>query len=147
MRRPSPTSRIPLAPRFIGIRRGSPLCLCCYSYRVHIGFQRLNRSHACRFCVERTQGPKRRRTSNQDATGVATSGDQNIDPAVRQQTAMQLVMKVMQGKEQSSLGDLLSDVNAVATGKEFTRTELQAVLSALDDDNKIMFYDDMVHKV
>lgn len=78
---------------------------------------------------------------------MATSGDQNIDPAVRQQTAMQLVMKVMQGKEQSSLGDLLSDVNAVATGKEFTRTELQAVLSALDDDNKIMFYDDMVHKV
>lgn len=60
---------------------------------------------------------------------------------------MQLVMKVMQGKEQSSLGDLLSDVNAAATGEEFTRTELQAVLSALDDENKIMFYDEMVHKV
>lgn len=60
---------------------------------------------------------------------------------------MQLVMEVMQGKEQSSLGDLLSDVNAAATGKEFTRTELQAVLSALDDENKIMFYDEMVHKV
>lgn len=60
---------------------------------------------------------------------------------------MQLVMQVMQGKEQSSLGDLLSDVNATSTGKEFTRTELQEVLSALDDENKIMFYDDMVHKV
>lgn len=60
---------------------------------------------------------------------------------------MQLVLKVMQGKEQSSLDDLLSDMNAAATGKEFTQTELQAVLSALDDENKIMFYDDMVHKV
>eukprot|EP00752_Nemacystus_decipiens_P011885 g10538.t1 len=93
------------------------------------------------------QGSKRHRTSNQGAAGMAASGDQNIDPVVRQETAVQLVMKVMQGKEQSSLGDLLSDVNAAATGEEFTRTELQAVLSALDDDNKIMFYDDMVHKV
>lgn len=93
------------------------------------------------------QGSKRRRTGSQDTTGAAASGDQNINPAVRQETAMQLVLKVMQGKEQSSLGDLLSDVNAAATGKDFTRTELQAVLSALDDENKIMFYDDMVHKV
>lgn len=94
-----------------------------------------------------TQGSKRRRTSSQDATGVAASGDQNIDPVVRQEIAMQLVMKVMQGKEQLALGDLLSAVNTAATGKEFTRAELQAVLSALDDENKIMFYDDMVHRV
>eukprot|EP00903_Cladosiphon_okamuranus_P019662 g18075.t1 len=93
------------------------------------------------------QGSKRRRTGSQDPTDVAASGDQNIDPVVRHETAMKLVMKAMQGKEQSSLGDLLSDVNAAATGKDFTRTELQAVLSALDDENKIMFYDDMVHKV
>lgn len=93
------------------------------------------------------QGFKRRRTSGQDATGMAASDDQNIDPVVRQEAAMQLVMKVMQEKEQLSLGDLLSGVNSAATGKDFTRAELKAVLSALDDENKIMFYDDMVHKV
>lgn len=56
----------------------------------------------------------------------------------------------MQGKDQVSLNALLSEANAVAntsTGKQFTREELKAVLSALDDENKIMFYDDMVHKV
>lgn len=61
---------------------------------------------------------------------------------------MQLVMEVMQGKDQLSLGDLLSEANAMTTtAKKFTLPELKAVLSALDDDNKIMFYDDMVHKV
>lgn len=61
---------------------------------------------------------------------------------------MQLVLEVMQGKDQLSLGDLLSEANAAATTvTKFTRAELKAVLSALDDENKIMFYDDMVHKV
>ncbi len=93
------------------------------------------------------QGSKRRRTNSQDATNVTMSGDQNVDPTVRQQTAVQLVMGVMQGKEQLPLNDLLAEANAAATGKKFTREELKAVLSALDDENKIMFYDDMVHKV
>lgn len=78
---------------------------------------------------------------------MTTAGDQNIDPAVRQQIAVQLVMRVMQGKEQLSLIDLLAEANAAATGKKFTQEELKAVLSALDDENKIMFYDDMVHRV
>lgn len=99
----------------------------------------------------RPQGSKRRRANSQDATGSARGGasvDQNVDPAARTQTAMQLVMQVMQGKDQLSLGDLLSEANSIATTvKKFTRAELKAVLSALDDDNKIMFYDDMVHKV
>lgn len=60
---------------------------------------------------------------------------------------MQLVMNVMQGKEQLSLDDLISEASAAATGNEFGREELQVALSALDEENKIMFYDDMVHKV
>ena len=78
---------------------------------------------------------------------MTTAGDQNIDPAVRQQIAVQLVMRVMQGKEQLSPIDLLAEANAAATGKKFTHEELKAVISALDDENKFMFYDDMVHRV
>lgn len=82
------------------------------------------------------------------ATSRATRGDQNVDPAARTQTATQLVLEVMREKDQMSLGDLLSATNAAATaGTNFTRVELKAVLSTLDDENKIMFYDDMVHKV
>ncbi|CAM9685703.1 unnamed protein product [Ectocarpus sp. 12 AP-2014] len=96
-------------------------------------------------------GAKRRRTSSQDVAGAksrATRGDQNVDPAARTQTATQLVLEVMREKDQMSLGDLLSATNASATaGTNFTRAELKAVLSTLDDENKIMFYDDMVHKV
>ncbi|CAM9324278.1 unnamed protein product [Ectocarpus sp. 6 AP-2014] len=96
-------------------------------------------------------GAKRRRTSSQDVAGAtsrATRGDQNVDPAARTQTATQLVLEVMQEKDQMSLGDLLSATNVAATaGTNFTRAELKAVLSTLDDENKIMFYDDMVHKV
>lgn len=97
-----------------------------------------------------SQGSKRRRTNNQEAGGArgGASGYQNVDPAARTQTAMQLVMEVMQGKDQLSVDDLLSEANAITTTvKKFSRAELNEVLSALDDENKIMFYDDMVHKV
>lgn len=61
---------------------------------------------------------------------------------------MQLVIDIMQDKDELSLGDLLSEANITApAGDNFTRAELEAALNSLDNDNKIMFYDDMVHKV
>lgn len=97
------------------------------------------------------KGSKRRRRNSQDATGTATDrvgADQNVDPAARSQTAMQLVMELMQEKDQMSLGDLLSEANSAATDADsFTRAELESALISLDGDNKIMFYDGMVHKV
>lgn len=61
---------------------------------------------------------------------------------------MQLVIDIMQDKDELSLGDLLSEANIAApAGDNFTRAELEAALNSLDNDNKIMFYDDMVHKV
>ncbi|CAM9305987.1 unnamed protein product [Laminaria digitata] len=96
-------------------------------------------------------GSKRRRRSDQDATGTATGRtgvDQNVDPAARSQTAMQLVMELMQEKDQMSLGDLLSEANSAATDADsFTRAEFETALASLDRGNKIMFYDGMVHKV
>ena len=71
-----------------------------------------------------------------------------MDPAARSQTAMQLVMELMQEKDQMSLGDLLSGANSAATDADsFTRAELETALVSLDRENKIMFYDGMVHKV
>eukprot|EP00904_Undaria_pinnatifida_P009364 jgi/Undpi1/5558/HiC_scaffold_2.g00835.m1 len=95
-------------------------------------------------------GSKRRRRSDEAATGTAqdrAGNDQNVDPAARSQTAMQLVLQVMQGKEQLSLDDLLSEANSATDGDSFTRAELETALASLDRENKIMFYDDMVHKV
>lgn len=96
------------------------------------------------FYVHFGQGSKRRRRNSEDADGV----DQNVDPAARKRTAMRTVVHVMQDKEQLPLLDLISEANKVTPpGDSFTRAELVAAISALDDDNKIMFYDDMVHKV
>lgn len=97
------------------------------------------------------KGSKRRRRSRQEpssASRVSTGSEQNVDPAVRKQTAMQVVIDIMQDKDELSLGDLLSKANTTApAGDTFTRAELKAALTSLDNDNKIMFYDDMVHKV
>lgn len=60
---------------------------------------------------------------------------------------MQLVLEVMQGKEQLSLSDMLSEANSATEGDNFTRAELETALASLDRENKIMFYDDMVHRV
>ncbi|CAM9591386.1 unnamed protein product, partial [Scytosiphon promiscuus] len=84
------------------------------------------------------------------ASAARDGGDQNIDPSAHKQTALDLVLKVMQGRDQVSLNDLLSEANDdanISPGKKFTREELKTVLAALDDENKIMFYDNMVHKV
>lgn len=95
------------------------------------------------------QGSKRRRINDDDETRAADAGEvQSADPAERKKTAMQKIINIMQDKEQLSLGDLISEANTVApVGQAFTKDELVAALSALDNDNKIMFYDDMVHKV
>lgn len=96
------------------------------------------------------QGSKRRRRNSQDATLAAdgAGGEQHADPATRKKTAMQTVIYVMQDKEELPLSDLISEANMVApAGEAFTKAELVDALSALDNDNKIMFYDDMVHKV
>lgn len=96
------------------------------------------------------QGSKRRRRNSQDTTSASDGArdNQNVDPAARKKAGMQKVIEVMQSKDQLPLSDLISEVNvAMPTGDSFTRAELMAALSALDDDNKIMFYDDMVHKV
>lgn len=101
------------------------------------------------FCFR--QGSKRRRinSDSEDETGEADAdGVQSADPAERKKTAMQKIIFVMHDKDQLSLGDLISEVNTAAPiGQTFTKDELVAALSALDNDNKIMFYDDMVHKV
>lgn len=97
------------------------------------------------------KGSKRRRRSTHDATARGGDGegdDQNVDPEERKQTAMQVVIEVMQDKDELSLGDLLSEANIAApAGDRFTRAELEAALTSLDNENKVMFYDDMVHKV
>lgn len=63
-------------------------------------------------------------------------------------TTMQVVMEMMQDREKMSVDDLLSEANASSTAnRTITRGELDAALVSLDNENKIMLYDNMVHKV
>lgn len=99
-------------------------------------------------CFNSLKGSKRRRKNNHDGDEGATRDHQNVDPEARKQAAMQLVMDVMQDKDQLGLSGLLSEANtATPPGSRFTREELEGALTSLDSENKIMFYDDMVHKV
>lgn len=96
------------------------------------------------------QGSKRRRT-NSRATVNPGEGDhnsQNVDPEARKSAAMRKVIDIMRDRDQLPLADLISEANITAPqGDRFTRSELITALTALDDENKVMFYDNMVHKV
>lgn len=95
-------------------------------------------------------GSKRRRRNNQDAAPTAggAGGVQQADSLSRKKAAMQTVIHVMQDKEELPLSNLISEANMVApSGEAFTKAELVDALSALDNDNKIMFYDNMIHRV
>lgn len=100
--------------------------------------------------VRLRQGSKRRRRNNQDAAPTAggAGGVQQADSLSRKKAAMQTVIHVMQDKEELPLSNLISEANMVApSGEAFTKAELVDALSALDNDNKIMFYDNMIHRV
>lgn len=61
---------------------------------------------------------------------------------------MQVVMEMMQDREKMSVDDLLSEANGSLTAnRKITREELEVALVSLDNENKVMLYDDMVHKV
>lgn len=99
---------------------------------------------ACDVMINVWQASKRRRSSSDE------SKESNVPKkrVYEGMTTMQVVMEMMQDREKMSVDDLLSEANASsAANKKITRGELDAALASLDNENKIMLYDNMVHKV
>lgn len=93
------------------------------------------------------QASKRRRRSEHGAL-VNVDVIVDTDPETRQEAAMQVVMTIMQDEDEMAIGDLLARANAAGTGASaFSRAELEGALSSLDDDNKVLYHDGLVHRV
>lgn len=57
-------------------------------------------------------------------------------------------MEAMQDKDELLLGDLVLEANSSAPpGIRFTQKDIEVALKSLDEDNKILFSDETVHKV
>lgn len=96
------------------------------------------------------QDSKRRRTSDSlpATAGAEESTRQGEEPVLSTPIVMQKIIDVMQDKEQLPLSDLIREINISDPGRDaIPRKSLLAALQALDDENKIMFYDEVVHKV
>ncbi|CAM9104625.1 unnamed protein product [Discosporangium mesarthrocarpum] len=70
-------------------------------------------------------------------------------PAARQTTVHKIVLNVMKDNDSLVFDEVLAAVNASRDlrGPAFSQLEVEAALSKLDEENKVMFYDGVVHKV
>ena len=117
--------------------------------------------HALSSCAEmlrrhsrmpKSQASKRRRKNNDENGNVGSKDNDNEGDVskARRLTTKEVVMELMQDKDQMSLDDLLILAEANSTSAAsggIGRVELEVALTSLDEENKVMFYDDMVHKV